>query len=169
MKRLGRKVMYESNWIDFYLDRVEMNDKSIIEDYHVINYHREGVTVIVENENNEILFVEAHRYLLGTTEWEIPAGGTEKGACGAARTARGPTWPQSGYGNRAPAAFWAFNRYHAPMQTLSDFACRALAHGALAPVADERSHARVPRARGFAPSSARIAPIRRARLAAALR
>ena len=79
MKRLGRKVMYESNWINFYLDRVEMNDKSIIEDYHVIKYHREGVTVVVENDNDEILFVEAHRYLLGTTEWEIPAGGTEKG------------------------------------------------------------------------------------------
>ena len=79
MKRLDRKVMYESNWINFYLDRVEMNDRSIIENYHVINYHREGVTVVVENDNDEILFVEAHRYLLGTTEWEIPAGGTEKG------------------------------------------------------------------------------------------
>lgn len=79
MRRLGRKVMYESNWINFYLDRVEMNDKSIIENYHVVNYQREGVTVIVENKNEEILFVEAHRYLLGCTEWETPAGGTEKG------------------------------------------------------------------------------------------
>lgn len=79
MKRLGRKIMYESNWINFYLDRVEMKDKSIIEDYHVVSYHREGVTVIVENKNDEILFVEAYRYLLNSSEWETPAGGTEKG------------------------------------------------------------------------------------------
>ena len=79
MKRLGRKVMYESNWIDFYLDRVEMNDKSIIENYHVINYHREGVTVIVENKKEERQLVEGHRYLLGTTEWETPAKKKKKG------------------------------------------------------------------------------------------
>lgn len=79
MKRLGRKTLYESNWIDFHLDRVEQNDGSIIESYHVVNYHREGVTVVVENDNDEILFVKAYRYLLGSEEWETPAGGTEKG------------------------------------------------------------------------------------------
>jgi ADP-ribose pyrophosphatase len=79
MKKLGRKTVYESNWLNLYLDRVEMNDKSIIENYHVIKYQREGVTVVVENKNEEILFVKAYRYLLDSAEWETPAGGTEKG------------------------------------------------------------------------------------------
>ncbi len=96
MKRLGRKVMYESNWINFYLDRVEMNDKTIIESYHVINYQREGVAVIVENADEEILFVKAHRYLLGTAEWETPAGGTEKGE-DILKTGEREVWEESGY------------------------------------------------------------------------
>ena len=79
MKKLGRKNVYISNWLDVYLDKVELPDGTVMDEFHVINYHRDGVAVIVENEKDEILFVKVYRYLLESVEWEIPAGGTEKG------------------------------------------------------------------------------------------
>lgn len=78
MKKLGRKTVYESNWLDLHLDKVELNDGSVIDNFHVVTHHREGVTVVVENEKEEILFVKAYRYLTNSIEWEIPAGGAEK-------------------------------------------------------------------------------------------
>ena len=78
MKKLGRKTVYESNWLDLHLDKVELNDGSIIESFHVVDHHREGVTVVVENEKEEILFVKAYRYLTNSEEWETPAGGAER-------------------------------------------------------------------------------------------
>ena len=78
MKKLGRKTVYESNWLDLHLDKVELKDGSIIDSFHVVSHHREGVTVVVENEKEEILFVKAYRYLTNSVEWETPAGEEEK-------------------------------------------------------------------------------------------
>lgn len=78
-ERLGRKVVYESDWVNLYLDRVRFPSGHIIEDYHMVDYPRPAVSVLVENERGELLFVRVNRYTTGMVEWELPAGGMEVG------------------------------------------------------------------------------------------
>lgn len=42
-EKLDRKVIYESDWISLYTDRVRMPDGEIIESYHRLHYPHESV------------------------------------------------------------------------------------------------------------------------------
>ncbi len=78
-RRLGRKVVYESPWINLYLDTVEFPNGRVIEEYHLLDFPREAVTALVEDAAGRLVFVEISRYASGRTEWELPAGGVEAG------------------------------------------------------------------------------------------
>jgi len=78
-KRLDRKPIYESQWINLYIDRVLMPSGKIIEKYHQLDYPRESITVLLVNAKNEICFIKSLRYTTQKIEWELPAGGVEKG------------------------------------------------------------------------------------------
>lgn len=78
-KRLSRKVVYESPWINFYLDDVEFPNGLVIEKYHFLDYPRDAVAVIVENDVGDVIFVRITRYTTGLAEWELPAGGVDPG------------------------------------------------------------------------------------------
>lgn len=77
--RIERTVIYESEYICLYTDKVRLADGTIIEKYHQLHYPKESVAVVIFNENDDILFVKNYRYTLGRPEWEIPAGGIESG------------------------------------------------------------------------------------------
>ena len=47
--------------------------------YPLLDFDKEAVGVLVENEREEILLIQAYRYTTDTIEWGIPAGGVEKG------------------------------------------------------------------------------------------
>jgi ADP-ribose pyrophosphatase len=76
-KRLARKIVYESSWVNLYLDRVEFPGGNIVEEHHLLDFSRQSVAAIVENDRREILFVQAYRYTTESAEWEIPAGRIE--------------------------------------------------------------------------------------------
>ncbi len=76
-KQLERTVIYTSNWINVYTDRVEMPSGRIIEKYHVLDYPNESVVVLIINAKGEICFVESLRYSTQKVEWELPAGGID--------------------------------------------------------------------------------------------
>ncbi len=78
-KRLSRKVIYESRWFNLYRDAVQLPTGTIWEEYHYLDFHWDSVAVLVENDKQEILFVYLHRYVLDEYQWEIPAGGVDKG------------------------------------------------------------------------------------------
>ena len=78
-KQLGRKVVYESEWINLYLDRVLLPSGNIIEEYHILDYPSESVVVLLQNGDGELCFIKALRYTTQQVEWEIPAGGIDKG------------------------------------------------------------------------------------------
>lgn len=77
--RLDRKVIYENPWVNLYADRVEFPAGRIIDEHHIIEFERAAVAVLVENEQGQLLFVEAYRYPTDSIEWEIPAGGIDAG------------------------------------------------------------------------------------------
>jgi ADP-ribose pyrophosphatase len=78
-EQLGRSIIYESPWVNLYLDTVKFPNGLLIENFHLLDFPRAAVTAIVENDFGSILFVRICRYTSGTTEWELPAGGVETG------------------------------------------------------------------------------------------
>ena len=77
--RLSREVIYESSWMNLYADKVAFPQGRIIDRHYFLDFKKEAVAVLVENDDGQILMIEAYRYTTDTIEWEIPAGGIEKG------------------------------------------------------------------------------------------
>lgn len=78
-ERLERKVIYESDYVCLYTDRVRLSDGSVIGKYHQIHYPHEAVSIVVFNEKEEVLLIRSKRYTVMRLEWEIPAGRMESG------------------------------------------------------------------------------------------
>lgn len=76
-ERIDRKLIYESDWITLYSDKVKMPDGQIINTYHKLHYPYESVSIVIVNEKNEILMIQSKRYATSRLEWEIPAGRIE--------------------------------------------------------------------------------------------
>lgn len=77
-KRLDRKKVYESQWINLYQDKVLMPSGKIIEKYHFLDYPSASVVVLLTNTKKELCFLKSLRYTSQKIEWELPAGGVEK-------------------------------------------------------------------------------------------
>lgn len=73
-EQLDRKVIYESDYVCLYADNVKLSNGYIIEKYHQIHYPHEAVSIVVFNENDEVLLIQSKRYTVRRLEWEIPAG-----------------------------------------------------------------------------------------------
>jgi len=78
-ERVSRNIVYESEWVNLYLDKVKFPNGLVIEKFHLLDFPRAAVTAIVENEAGDIVFARICRYATGATEWELPAGGVEIG------------------------------------------------------------------------------------------
>lgn len=73
-KQLARKEIYKSNWMNLFLDDVELSSGRVISDYHVIDFERDGVATVVTDIDNKILMVKSDRYTINKFQWELPAG-----------------------------------------------------------------------------------------------
>jgi ADP-ribose pyrophosphatase len=78
-ERLARQIVYESPWVNLYLDKVRFPNGLLIEEYHLLDFPHAAVTALVENALGELIFARICRYTTGGTEWELPAGGIEAG------------------------------------------------------------------------------------------
>ena len=77
--RLSRSIVLESHWVNLYLDKVQVPGGRVIEDFQMLDFEKEAVAAIVENDLREILLVHSCRYPTDSLEWEIPAGIIEEG------------------------------------------------------------------------------------------
>jgi len=78
-ERLARRVIYESPWVNLYVDKVRFPNGMILEDHHLLDFPQAAAAAIVEDEVGSLLFVRVCRYTAGTDRWEVPAGGLEAG------------------------------------------------------------------------------------------
>ena len=95
-KRLSRTTIYQNPWVNLYVDKVQFPGGRIIDRHHVLEFDKEAVAAIVEDEQGRLLLVHAYRYVTDSIEWEIPAGGVEPGES-VLETARREVWEESGY------------------------------------------------------------------------
>lgn len=95
-ERMNRTVIYESDWVNLYTDKVKYPNGDIIEKYHVLHYDHDSVVVVIENDKDEILLIKSNRYVTGSQEWEVPAGRIEKDET-AIMAAKRETLEETGY------------------------------------------------------------------------
>jgi ADP-ribose pyrophosphatase len=95
-ERLARTAIYENAWLNLYVDKVRFPQGRVIEKHHVLEFEREAVGVLVEDAGGRILLVHAYRYVTDSVEWEIPAGGIERGET-VLQAAGREVWEESGY------------------------------------------------------------------------
>lgn len=56
-----------------------MPSGKIIEKYHFLDYPNDSVVVLLTNDKSEMCFIKALRYTTQNIDWELPAGGIDKG------------------------------------------------------------------------------------------
>lgn len=95
-ERLARTAIYENPWVNLYVDKVRFPGGRVIEEHHVLEFDKEAVAVIVENQQGDILFVHSYRYVTGSLEWEVPAGAIEPGET-VVEAAQRETYEETGY------------------------------------------------------------------------
>lgn len=78
-QRLSRQIIYESPWVNLYLDKVSFPNGLVIEQFRLLDFPNPAVTAVVENAQGQVIFARIPRYTSGLTEWELPAGGVEPG------------------------------------------------------------------------------------------
>ena len=60
-ERLDRNIVYECGIFSLYTDNVKLPSGYIIEKYHQIHHHHEGVSIVVFNDKDEILMIREMR------------------------------------------------------------------------------------------------------------
>lgn len=83
----GRRPVYESDWVNVWLDDVETPDGARFE-HHVLRMPRRSVTALVVNAAAEVLLIWRHRFITGAWGWEVPAGWTDGNEANAEAAAR---------------------------------------------------------------------------------
>jgi len=78
-RQISRTTIYESEWINLHSDKVEYPDGRIVDELRVLDYPKEGVGVVVVNDQTQILLEYAYRYHTGQDGWEVPAGAIDPG------------------------------------------------------------------------------------------
>jgi len=106
-ERLERMVIYQSRWVNLYVDRVRFPDGHIIEAHHLLDFERPSVVAHVMDEVGQILFVEVYRYTTSSTSWELPAGGIEPGET-VIEAARREVLEETGYETSAPELIYTY-------------------------------------------------------------
>lgn len=106
-RRLSRRIVYESRWVNLYLDKVRFTDGRVIDPFHMLDFELEAVAALVEDDGGALLLVQAYRYPTDTVEWEVPAGIVEPGDS-VLDTARREAWEESGYETTDHACIYSY-------------------------------------------------------------
>jgi ADP-ribose pyrophosphatase len=107
-KRLNRKPIYESRWINLYIDKVLMPSGKTIEKYHQLDYPMESIVVLLKNSDNKICLIKSLRYTTQKIEWELPSGGVEKGE-DILKAAEREVMEETGFKTRALKLLYSYN------------------------------------------------------------
>lgn len=75
---LSRNRIYQSRWVNLYVDKVLFPSGVVIEKHHLLDFDYPAVMAVPYYEG-QFLMVKVCRYPTGRMEWEFPAGSIEKG------------------------------------------------------------------------------------------
>jgi 8-oxo-dGTP pyrophosphatase MutT (NUDIX family) len=76
---IRRVTVYDSPWVRLHRDDVRLPDGSVIDGHHVVEVPAPAVGIVPVGDDGRILLIEHHRFITGTTGWEVPAGRFDAG------------------------------------------------------------------------------------------
>jgi ADP-ribose diphosphatase len=76
---LARHLIYQSRWVNLYVDEVQFPNGKIIKKHHLLDFDHTAVMAVVQDSEERYLMVRVCRYPTGRAEWEFPAGSIEDG------------------------------------------------------------------------------------------
>ena len=74
----GRRSVYASDWVNVWLDDVEIPGVGRIE-HHVLTMPRPSTTAVVTDDDGRFLLLWRHRFITDAWGWEVPAGWADPG------------------------------------------------------------------------------------------
>ncbi|MDO5088964.1 MAG: NUDIX hydrolase [Leptotrichiaceae bacterium] len=74
----SRTKLLKNKWYQVFFDKITNNTTKTDYDFFTIDFLNDFVGTVVENKNNELLFVNSYRYTTDSLSLEIPAGSLEK-------------------------------------------------------------------------------------------
>lgn len=72
-KVLGRRSVYTSPWVDVSLERIELPDGRIIDDYHQVDF-RDSVGIVARDSRGRAIMIRQYRHGYRKITVTIPAG-----------------------------------------------------------------------------------------------
>lgn len=76
---LARKCIYQSPWVNLWVDQVQFPNGSVIEQHHLLDFEHESVLILAQDPEARYLMVKVCRYPVQGSQWEFPAGRIEAG------------------------------------------------------------------------------------------
>lgn len=73
IKISGEKI-YSCKWLSLNVDKIQLGNGNIIEQYHNVDFFFDTVIIIMLNKKKEVCMVKVPRYLSQSVELELPAG-----------------------------------------------------------------------------------------------
>jgi len=107
-EKLSREIIYESEWLSLYADKVRFSDGYILDKYHFAHFDFDSVGIVVLNDKGEVLLIKSNRYITQSEEWEIPAGRVDKGESLNDAAVR-ETLEETGYTISEPKLIYKYN------------------------------------------------------------
>lgn len=77
-KVLGRRSVYASPWVSVSLERIELPDGRIIDDYHQVDF-RDSVVIVARDSRGHAIMVRQYRHGYRRIIVTVPAGEIEAG------------------------------------------------------------------------------------------
>jgi 8-oxo-dGTP pyrophosphatase MutT (NUDIX family) len=74
----GRRAMYESDWLNVYIDDVEIPGGRRFE-HHVLTMTRGSAGAVIVDDQDRVLLLWRHRFITDKWGWEVPAGWVDPG------------------------------------------------------------------------------------------
>ncbi len=105
---LSRNLVYQSRWVNLYVDKVQFPNGNIIEQYHLLDFDHAAVMAVVQDSEGRYLMVQVCRYPTGRAEWEFPAGSIEDGE-DILEAAQREVREESGYDSIQPRLIYSYN------------------------------------------------------------
>ncbi len=113
-KTHGQRALYRSEWVNLWLDDVELPDGQRLE-HHVFRMPRHSVTVAVIDQAARALMLWRHRFITDAWGWELPAGWIDPDENPASAASR-EVEEETGWG---PGPLSEMTSYH-PLSGISD-------------------------------------------------
>ncbi|MGH2944564.1 MAG: NUDIX domain-containing protein [Solirubrobacteraceae bacterium] len=82
-----RRPVYESPWVEVWLDDVELPDGRRFE-HHVLRMRPTVVGIVFDERGERVLMLWRHRFITDTWGWELPGGWIDEGERPGAAAAR---------------------------------------------------------------------------------